>query len=129
MAKSHGDSYGKITLINGLNQMVRLHLHPHVTWSHFEHRTNETLGTNPHREVGSNQVPPNQKRDIHYPIFNDNARDSLQMMTVMDMNLNNLISDEIVLRDHVYRLEQHGNNFYLAEVGKKNFIYSGSYFK
>ena len=67
-AKSHNDSYheyedrvfsakhsspGKITLINGLNQMVRAHLNPTVDWGHFEHRTNQTLSTNPRKHESS----------------------------------------------------------------------------
>ena len=40
------------------------------------------------------------------------------MMTVMDMKLNTLISDEIVLKDHAYRLEQFEEDFYLSENGK-----------
>ena len=48
---------GKITFINGSNQMVRVHLSPTLTWGHIEHRTNETLRTDPHRRIGSNRVP------------------------------------------------------------------------
>ena len=46
------------------------------------------------------------------------------MMTVMDMKLNTLISDEIVLKDHAYRLEQYGEDFFLSENGEyAQFIY------
>ena len=40
------------------------------------------------------------------------------MMTVMNMNSNTLILDEIVLQDHAYRLEQFGEDFYLPPNGK-----------
>ena len=50
-------SHGKITLINASSQMIRVHLSPTVTWSHFERRTNETLRANPDRRIGSNRVP------------------------------------------------------------------------
>ena len=62
---------------------------------------------------------PNRKRNIYYPLFNDDGRDSLQMMTVMDMNSNTLILDEIVLKDHAYRLEQFEEDFYLSENGEE----------
>ena len=62
---------------------------------------------------------PNRKRNIYYPLFNDDGRDSLQMMTVMDMNSNTLILDEIVLKDHAYRLEQFEGDFYLSENGEE----------
>ena len=42
------------------------------------------------------------------------------MMTVMDMNSNTLILDEIVLNNHKYRLEQYGDNFYLPDTGETN---------
>ena len=61
---------------------------------------------------------PNRKRNIYYPLFNDDGRDSLQMMTVLDMNSNTLIVDEIVLKDHVYCLEQYEEDFYLLENGE-----------
>ena len=41
------------------------------------------------------------------------------MMTVMDMNLNTLISDENVLNNHAYRLEQFGEHFFLPELNGK----------
>ena len=44
---------GKITFINGSNQMVRVHLSPTLTWGHFERRTNETLRSDPRRRIGS----------------------------------------------------------------------------
>ena len=40
------------------------------------------------------------------------------MMTVMDMNSNTLVLDEIVLQDHAYRLQQYGEDFYLPPNGK-----------
>ena len=40
------------------------------------------------------------------------------MMTVMDMNSNTLVLDEIVLQDHTYRLEQFGDDYYLPPNGK-----------
>ena len=40
------------------------------------------------------------------------------MMTVLDMNSNTLIVDEIVLKDHVYCLEQYEEDFYLLENGE-----------
>ena len=61
---------------------------------------------------------PNRKRNIYYPLFNDDGRDSLQMMTVFDMNSNALIVDEIVLKDHAYRLEKYEEDFYLLENGE-----------
>ena len=64
-------------------------------------------------------LSPNRKRNIYYPLFNDDGRDSLQMMTVMDMNSNTLILDEIVLKDHAYRLEQFEEDFYLLENGEE----------
>ena len=44
------------------------------------------------------------------------------MMTVMDMNSNTLILDEIVLKDHAYRLEQFGEDFYLSENGELSLL-------
>ena len=49
--------YGKIKFTNGSKQMVRVHLSPTVTWNHFERRTNDTLRTNPHRQIGFHRVP------------------------------------------------------------------------
>ena len=51
-----GPTYGKITFVNGLNQMVRVHLSPSLTWSYVETRTNLTLRRNPQRHIGSNRV-------------------------------------------------------------------------
>ena len=116
--------------------MVRVHLSPTVTWDHFQRRSNDSLRTNPHRRIGFHRVPwvsnssvqslaklvvfsPSRKRNIYYPLFNDDGRDSLQMMTVMDMNSNTLILDEIVLKDHAYRLEQLEGDFYLSENGEE----------
>ena len=115
--------------------MVRVHLSPSLTWSHFERKTNDTLRTNPHRRIGSNRVPwveihrfnmssylnlsPNGTRNVYFPLLNDDGRSSLQMMTVMDMNLNTLISDEIVLNNHAYRLEQFGEHFFLPILNGK----------
>ena len=42
------------------------------------------------------------------------------MMTVMDMNSNTLILNEMVLKDHAYRLEQFGEDFYLSENGEES---------
>ena len=53
---SKNTSFGKITFVNGLNQMVRVHLRPSLTWTYFETRTNQTLSTNPSRHIGSNRV-------------------------------------------------------------------------
>ena len=60
---------------------------------------------------------PNGMRHLYYPLLNDDGRSSLQMMTVMDMNSNTLILDEIVLNNHKYRLEQHEGDFYLPDFG------------
>ena len=43
-------TYGKITFVNGLNQMVRVQLSPSLTWTYFERRSNQTLRTNPKRQ-------------------------------------------------------------------------------
>ena len=40
------------------------------------------------------------------------------MVTVMDMDDNFLILDEIVVRDHVYKLEQFGKFFDLQPLGE-----------
>ena len=61
---------------------------------------------------------PNRKRDIYYPLLHEDGRGSIQMMTVMDMNSNTLVLDEIVLQDHAYRLEQFGEDFFLPPNGK-----------
>ena len=42
------------------------------------------------------------------------------MMTVMDMNSNTLIVDEIVRNNHKYRLGQYGDDFYLPDTGETN---------
>ena len=63
---------------------------------------------------------PNEIRNLYYPLLNDDGRSSLQMMTVMDMNSNTLILDEIVLNNHKYRLEQYGDDFYLPDTGEAN---------
>ena len=54
--RNSNPTYGKITFVNGLNQMVRVHLSPSLTWSYFESRSNQTLRTNPKRHIGSNRV-------------------------------------------------------------------------
>ena len=54
---------------------------------------------------------------IYYPLLHEDGRSSIQMMTVMDMNSNTLVLDEIVLQDHAYRLEQFGDDFYLPPNG------------
>ena len=56
LSASRNPSFGKITFVNGLNQMVRVHLRPSLTWTYFESRTNQTLRTNPRRHIGSNRV-------------------------------------------------------------------------
>ena len=61
---------------------------------------------------------PTRKRDIYYPLLHEDGRSSIQMMTVMDMNSNTLVLDEIVLQDHAYRLEQFGDDYYLPPNGK-----------
>ena len=61
---------------------------------------------------------PNRKRDIYYPLLHEDGRSSIQMMTVMDMNSNTLVLDEIVLQHRAYRLEQYGEDFYLPPNGK-----------
>ena len=50
-------------------------------------------------------------------MLNDDDRSNLQMITVMDLNLNELISDEIVLNNQAYRLQQYGKDFYLPQYG------------
>ena len=42
----------------------------------------------------------------------------IQNFSVYTMKLNTLISDEIVLKDHAYRLEQYGEDFFLSENGE-----------
>ena len=56
IAALRSSSLGKITFVNGLDQMVRVHLSPSLTWTYFERRTNETLRTNSRRHIGSNRV-------------------------------------------------------------------------
>ena len=63
---------------------------------------------------------PNGKRNLYYPLLNDNGRSSLQMMTVRDMNSNTLILDELVLNNHEYLLEQYGDDFYLPDTGEND---------
>ena len=53
-----------------------------------------------------------------YPLLHEDGRGTIQMMTVMDMNSNTLVADEIVLQDHAYRLEQFGEDFYLPPQSK-----------
>ena len=54
---SPNTSYGKITFINGSNQMVRVHLRPSLIWNYYESRTDQTLRRGPDRRLGSNRVP------------------------------------------------------------------------
>ena len=61
---------------------------------------------------------PTSKRGIYYPLLHEDGRGTIQMMTVMDMNSNALVADEIVLQDHAYRLEQFGEDFYLPPQSK-----------
>ena len=43
---------------------------------------------------------PKRKRDIYYPLLHEDGRSSVQMMTIMDMDSNRLVLNEIVLQDH-----------------------------
>ena len=61
---------------------------------------------------------PKRKRDIYYPLLHEDGRSSVQMMTIMDMDSNRLVLDEIVLQDHAYRLENFGEHFFLPQNGK-----------
>ena len=55
-------------------------------------------------------------RNIYFPLLNDDGRSSLQMMTVTDLDSNTLITDEIVLNNHAYRLERFQDDFYLPPI-------------
>ena len=58
---------------------------------------------------------PNERRGLYFPILNDDGRGILQMIKIMDLDLNVLISDEIVLNNQTYRLKQYEGNFYLPQ--------------
>lgn len=60
---------------------------------------------------------PNTSRDIYYPLLHEDGRSSIQMASVMDMNNNYLILDEIVVRDRVYKLEQFRQFYDLQPIG------------
>ena len=60
---------------------------------------------------------PNERRGLYFPILNDDGRGILQMIKIMDLDLNVLISDEIVLNNQTYRLKQYEGNFYLPQDG------------
>ena len=60
---------------------------------------------------------PDTSRDIYYPLLHEDGRSSIQMASVMDMNGNYLILDEIVVRDRVYKLEQFRQFYDLQPIG------------
>ena len=61
---------------------------------------------------------PNAIRDVYYPLLHQDGRSSIQMVSVMDMNNNILISDEIVVRNHAYRLDKFRQYFDLQSKGR-----------
>lgn len=62
---------------------------------------------------------PNTSRDIYYPLLHEDGRSSIQMASVMDLDDNFLILDEIVVRDRVYKLEQFRQSFDLQPIGEQ----------
>ena len=59
---------------------------------------------------------PKGIRNIYFPLLKDDGRSSLQMITVTDLDSNTLITDEIVLNNHAYRLERFEDEFYLPPI-------------
>ena len=57
---------------------------------------------------------PGAVREIYYPLLQgDSAHSIIQMMSVISMNSTFLITDEIVLNDHSYKLERYGQHYHL----------------
>ena len=70
-------------------------------------------------------LSPGGRRDVYFPLVTDDGQSSLQMITVMDMNSNTLILDEIVLNNKTYRLEQYAGNFFLPPIGESSGFENG----
>ena len=71
-------------------------------------------------------LSPGGRRDVYFPLVTDDGQSSLQMITVMDMNSNTLILDEIVLNNQTYRLEQYAGNFFLPPIGDSSGLENGN---
>ena len=49
-------NYGKITIENKSNSVIRVTLTPAINWNHYEQRTNRTLSRNPDKITGENII-------------------------------------------------------------------------
>ena len=66
---------------------------------------------------------PGEIREIYYPLLQgDHAHSIIQMASVIAMNSTFLITDEIVLNDHAYRLERYGHHYYLPPTASSGSI-------
>ena len=66
---------------------------------------------------------PGQVREIYFPLLQgDHAHSIIQMASVIAMNSTFLITDEIVLNDHAYRLEKYGYHYYLPPTASSGSI-------
>ena len=63
------------------------------------------------------EFSPKSSRDLYFPLLHEDERGSVQMASVLDMNDTVLISDEILIKDHVYKLEQFRQYYDLQPIG------------
>ena len=49
-------TFGKITVENKLNEVIRVSLSPEINWNYYEQRTNRTLSKNPETSVGGKNI-------------------------------------------------------------------------
>ena len=53
---SQTPNYGKITITNKSNAVIRVTLSPAINWNYYEQRTNRTLLRNPDKITGGNII-------------------------------------------------------------------------
>ena len=49
-------TFGKITVENKLNEVIRVSLSPAINWNYYEQRTNRTLSKNPETSAGGKYI-------------------------------------------------------------------------
>ena len=64
------------------------------------------------------EFSPKSSRDLYFHLLHEDERGSVQMASVLDMNDTVLISDEILIKDHVYKLEQFRQYYDLQPIGE-----------
>merc|ERR1712131_184102 len=70
-------SFGKITIENKSDEIIRVNLVPVISWNYVEQRTNQTMLRNPDKTFGGNHILPGYKKYVYFPgIFGDSIGSS-----------------------------------------------------